>query len=164
MLLSYPAKSEHLSEHMLSVEEWVVIEKNLSLLDNTAYMPSLLPFVMSNRDALELSDKQLATFYQWRKTHYANMVDIMNQIIEKKVAFKIESLSGHISNDHLLTFQEEIQQLQRQLLKIRLSCRKTILDTLSTEQWENFAFIASEDDTLSPLFSQTDGITKQHRH
>ena len=119
---------------------------------------------MRNRDALALSDEQLTAFRDWRKENYVNMVNIMNEIIEKMVQFRVESLSPEVGNDHLLSFQSEIQDLQRQLLKIKLSCRELIITTFTKEQWENFAFVVADYPKLASLVSQLNNVTAEHRH
>ena len=78
----------------------------------------------------------------------------MNKIIEKMVQFRVESLSPDISGEQLLAFQAEIQELQRELLKIKLSCREIIMSTFTDEQWENFAFVISDNPRLASLMLQ----------
>jgi hypothetical protein len=89
------------------------------------------------------------------------MVNIMNAIIEKKVQFRIDSLSTRVSSDHLLAFQEELHALQRQLLKIKLSCRELIMATFTGEQWENFAFVVADNPKLASLLSRVNTIDAQ---
>ena len=138
--------------------------EKIVLLDGAVFIPSLLPVVMRNRDALQLTDVQLERLYSWRKNHYVEMVNIMNAIIEKKVQFSVESLSNTTSEAHLLEFQNEIHQLQHELLKIRLSCRAILVETFSDEQWENFEFIVSDDPKLASLFSQAQRVSLTHTH
>ena len=121
------------------------------LLEDSGLMPMLLPIIMGNRDALQLTDEQVNLFRSWRKKNYTNMVNLMNKIIEEKVQFRIESLSPSITSDRLLAFQSEIQELQRQLLKIKLSCREQLMTTFTDEQWDNFAFIVSDNPKLASL-------------
>ena len=54
----------------------------------------------------------------------------------------------------LLAFQSDIQELQVQLLKIKLSCRELIMTTFTDEQWDNFAFIISDNPKLASLMTQ----------
>ena len=82
------------------------------------------------------------------------MVNIMNEIIEKMVQFRVESLSPDVTNDHLLAFQADIHDLQRQLLEVKLSCRGLVMSTFTEEQWENFAFVVADDPKLASLLSQ----------
>ena len=89
-----------------------------------------------------------------RQKNYTNMVNVMNEVIEKMVQFRIESLSPGVLNERLLALQSEIQELQRQLLKMKLSCRELIMTTFTDEQWENFSFVVSDNPKLASLVSQ----------
>ena len=80
----------------------------------------------------------------------------MNKIIEKMVEFRVNSLSPDITGDQLLASQSEIQELQVQLLKIKLSCRALVMTSFTDEQWDNFAFIISDDPGLASLMLQAD--------
>jgi hypothetical protein len=164
LLLTGLALAKHTSQHPLSPQEWKEVEARVGLLENAALMPSLLPFVMRNRDALQLTDEQIATFYRWRKENFVSMVNLMNAIIEKKVEFSTESLSPEVSDEHLLAFQIEIQQLQQTLLELRLSCRRLIMDTFTEEQWENFVFIAADDPKLAGFLSLPANMATKHNH
>lgn len=126
------------------------------MLEGAGLMPTLLPVIMSNRDALQLTDEQVNAFRAWRKKNYTNMVNVMNKIIEKMVEFRVESLSPSITADQLLAFQSEIQELQVQLLKLKLSCRELVMTSFTDEQWDNFAFIISDDPGLASLMLQAD--------
>ena len=119
---------------------------------------------MLNRDTLQLTDKQVKAFREWRKKNYTHMVDIMNEIIDKMVQFRIESLSPDVTNEDLLAFQSEIQELQRQLLRIKLSCRELIMTTFTDEQWDNFAFVVSDNPKLASLMSQVSTLNITHKH
>lgn len=149
-----PALAKHNSDHPLSPEDWKEVKEKVELLEGAGLMPTLLPIIMINRDALQLTDKQVNDFHAWRKKNYTNMVNVMNAIIEKMVEFRIESLSPSISGDELLAFQSDIQELQVQLLKIKLSCRELIMTTFTDEQWDNFAFIISDNPKLASLMTQ----------
>lgn len=164
MLFASPVIAKHNSDHPLSDEDWKVVMEKITLLDDAVFIPSLLPTIMRNRDALQLTDEQLKRLYHWRKNHYMEMVNIMNLVIEKKVQFSIESLSSTTSKTHLLEFQQEIHQLQRELLRIRLSCRAILIETFTDEQWENFEFIVSDNPKLASLFSQAKLVSKEHEH
>ena len=146
-----PVQAKHNSDHPLSPEDWKEIMEKVVLLEDSGLMPMLLPIIMGNRDALQLTDEQVNLFRSWRKKNYTNMVNLMNKIIEEKVQFRIESLSPSITSDRLLAFQSEIQELQRQLLKIKLSCREQLMTTFTDEQWDNFAFIVSDNPKLASL-------------
>lgn len=146
-----PVLAKHNSDSPLSAEDWEDIKKKVTLLEGSGLMPMLLPIIMGNQDALQLTAEQLHLFRSWRKKNYTNMVNIMNKIIEQKVQFRAESLSPDITSDRLLAFQSDIQALQRQLLRIKLSCREQIMTTFTDEQWETFAFIVSDNPKLASL-------------
>jgi hypothetical protein len=148
------AQAKHNSDHPLSPEDWDEVKEKVELLEPAGLMPTLLPVILSNRDALQLTDKQVSAFRAWRKKNYTNMVNLMNEIIEKMVEFRVQSLSPSITGDQLLAFQSDIQELQVQLLKIKLSCRELIMTTFTDEQWDNFAFIISDNPKLASLMTQ----------
>ena len=147
-------QARHNSDHPLSDQDWKEVMEKVVLLEDSGLMPALLPVIMQNQDTLQLTDEQLNAFRAWRKKNYTNMVNIMNKIIEKMVQFRVESLSPDISGEQLLAFQAEIQELQRELLKIKLSCREIIMSTFTDEQWENFAFVISDNPRLASLMLQ----------
>jgi hypothetical protein len=148
------AQAKHNSDHPLSPEDWKEIMEKVVLLENSGLMPTLLPVIMSNRDILQLTDEQVTSFRAWRKNNYTNMVNVMNEIIEKMVQFRVESLRPSVSGEQLISFQSEIQELQRQLLVIKLSCRDLVMKSFTPAQWENFAFVVSDNPRLAGLLSQ----------
>ncbi len=150
------AQARHNSDHPLSPQDWNEVREKVEMLEGAGLMPTLLPVIMSNRDALQLTDEQVNAFRAWRKKNYTNMVNVMNKIIEKMVEFRVNSLSPDITGDQLLAFQSEIQELQVQLLKIKLSCRELVMTSFTDEQWDNFAFIISDDPGLASLMLQAD--------
>ena len=153
-----PVQAKHNSDHPLSPEDWKDIMDKVVLLEDSGLMPMLLPIIMGNQDALQLTVEQISSFRAWRKKNYTSMVNIMNKIIEEKVQFRIESLSPRISSDRLLAFQSEIQELQRQLLKVKLSCREQVMTSFTDEQWDNFAFIISDNPKLASLMPQVQSV------
>jgi hypothetical protein len=134
------------------------------LLEQSGLMPTMLPVIMRNRDTLELTDEQVNGFRAWRKKNYTNMVNIMNQVIEKMVQFRVSSLSPEVSREQLLAFQFEIHGLQRQLLEIKLSCRELVMTSFTDEQWENFAFVVADNPRLASLVSQVRNANNQQIH
>jgi hypothetical protein len=164
LLLAASAQARHNSDHPLSAEDWKEVMSKVDLLEPSGLMPMLMPTIMLNRDTLQLTDEQVNTFRAWRKKNYTHMVNVMNEIIEKMVEFRIESLSPEVSNEHLLAFQSQIQELQRQLLKIKLSCRELIMTTFTDEQWENFAFVVADNPKLASLMSQANTQNLAPRH
>jgi hypothetical protein len=164
LLLGNSAEAKHNSDDPLSAEDWKAVMNEVNLLEPSGLMPMLMPTIMLNRDALQLTDEQVNVFRSWRKEHYTHMVNVMNEIIEKMVQFRIESLSPDVSNEHLLASQSEIQELQRQLLKIKLSCRELIMTTFTDEQWENFAFVVADNPRLASLISQGNSLNSEAKH
>jgi hypothetical protein len=164
LLLWAPVLAKHNSDHPLTADDWKEVMNKVLLLEDSGLMPTLLPVIMRNRDTLALTEEQINAFRAWRKKNYTNMVNIMNEIIEKMVQFRIESLSPDMSNEHLLSFQAEIHDLQHQLLKLKLSCRELVMTSFTDEQWENFAFIVSDNPKLASLMSQVSSINLDHKH
>ena len=154
LLLGSSAQAKHNSNHPLSDQDWKAVMNKVDLLEPSGLMPMLMPTIMLNRDALQLTEEQVNVFRAWRKRNYTHMVNVMNEVIEKMVQFRIESLSPDVTNEHLLALQSDIQDLQRRLLKIKLSCRELIMTTFTDEQWENFAFVVSDNPKLASLISQ----------
>jgi len=164
LLICTPVQAKHNSDHPLSAEDWKEVMEKVVLLEDSGLMPTLLPVIMRNQDTLQLTTEQLNTFRAWRKKNYTNMVNIMNKIIEKMVEFRVESLSPGITGDQLLASQSEIQKLQRQLLKIKLSCRELVMTTFTDQQWENFAFVIADNPRLASLMQMVDAISTRQMH
>ena len=163
-LLCTAALARHNSDHPLSPEDWNDVMGKVALLEGAGLMPTLLPVIMNNRDALQLTADQVNSFRAWRKANYTNMVNVMNEIIEKRVEFRVESLSPGITGDQLLAFQAEIQELQVRLLKLKLSCRELVMTTFTDAQWDNFAFIISDNPELASLMPQVNADSSKYRH
>jgi hypothetical protein len=153
-VFSSASQARHKSDHPLSLEDWEIVMQRVVLLERTGLMPTLLPVIMKNSDTLQLTDEQVNAFRAWRRKNYTNMVNIMNEIIEKMVQFRVDALSPDTSADQLLASQSEIQGLQQQLLKIKLSCRDLVMTTFTEEQWENFAFVVADNPRLASLILQ----------
>ena len=158
------AQAKHNSDHPLSPEEWEDVMEKVVLLEGSGLMPALLPVIMGNRDALQLTDAQVSAFSAWRKENYTIVINLMNEILEKKVQFRIEALSPDTTDDHLVELQSEIQGLQRQLLKLKLSCRNLVVTTFTEDQWENFSFVVSDNPRLASLLSQAGTLDSGHLH
>jgi hypothetical protein len=158
------SQAKHNSDHTLTASDWQEVMNKVDLLEPSGLMPMLMPTIMHNQDALQLTDEQVNAFRAWRKKNYTHMVNVMNEVIEKMVQFRIESLSPEVSDEHLLASQSEIQELQRHLLKIKLSCRKLIMTTFTDEQWENFAFVVSDIPKLASLISQANTLNSHPKH
>jgi hypothetical protein len=54
--------------------------------------------------------------------------------------------------------------LQQNLLKLKLSCRELVMSTFTEEQWENFAFVVSDNPKLASLLSQAGAVESGHAH
>jgi hypothetical protein len=158
------ALAKHNSDHPLSADDWKEVMDKVVLLESSGLMPTLLPVIMRNQDTLELTDEQINAFRAWRKKNYTHMVNVMNEIIDKSVQFRVAALSPHISSDHLYVLQAEIQELQRQLLKIKLSCRELVTTSFTDEQWVNFAFVVADNPKLASLVSQVSSPDPEQIH
>jgi len=164
IILCASAQAKHRSDHPLSAADWKEVMDKVILLEDSGLMPTLLPVIMRNRDTLPLTEDQVSALRAWRKKNYTKMVNIMNEIIEKMVQFRIESLSPDFTSEHLISFQSDIHNLQRQLLKVKLSCREIVMTTFTDEQWENFAFVAADDPNLAGLVSQVSKFDTGQAH
>ena len=158
------AQAKHDSNHPLTAEDWKEVMDKVVLLEGSGLMPTLLPVIMRNRHTIELTDEQVNSFRAWRKKNYTHMVNIMNETIEKSVEFRVAALSPRITSDQLYVLQSEIQELQRKLLKIKLSCRELVTTSFTDAQWENFAFVISDDPKLASLMSQVNSLDIEHTH
>ena len=156
--------ARHNSEHPLSPEDWQEVMDKVVLLEGSGLMPTLLPTIMRNRDILQLTDEQVNSFRTWRKSNYTNMVNVMNEIIEQMVQFRVDSLNPDVSAAQLIASQSEIQELQRQLLKIKLSCRNLVVESFTAAQWENFAFVVADNPRLASLMPQVNSASAEPLH
>jgi len=158
------AQAKHNSDHPLTADDWRDVMDKVVLLESSGLMPTLLPVIMRNQDTLELTDEQINAFRAWRKKNYTHMVNVMNEIIEKSVQFRVAALSPRMTSDDLYALQSEIQDLQRQLLKIKLSCRELVTSSFTETQWENFAFVVADNPKLASLMSQVASHDSEHTH
>ncbi len=158
------ALAKHNSDHPLSADDWKEVMDKVVLIESSGLMPTLLPVIMRNQDTLELTDEQINAFRAWRKKNYTHMVNVMNEIIEKSVQFRVAALSPRITSDHLYVLQSDIQELQRQLLKIKLSCRELVTTSFTDAQWENFAFVVADIPKLASLMSQLSSLDLEQLH
>jgi len=158
------AVAKHNSDHPLSSDDWKEVMDKVILLESSGLMPTLLPVIMRNQDTLELTDQQINAFRAWRKKNYTHMVNVMNEIIDKSVQFRVAALSPDISSDQLYALQSEIQEIQRQLLKIKLSCRELVTTSFTETQWDNFAFVIADNPKLASLMSQVASHDSEHTH
>lgn len=144
LLLSLPrlAWASDLSQPTpLSDRQWERIHSQVSLLDSVAYFPSLLPVIMKHRDEIGLTEQQVAAFRHWRRDNYQQMVDLMNEIIQRRIELSKASLDASIGDQEILDRQKEIFDLQSSLIRLRLSCRRIVMTTFQEEQWNNLRFV-----------------------
>lgn len=135
----------------LSDLQWDSVQSQVNLLDKVAYFPSLLPVIMKHRDAIGLSSRQTRAFRLWRKENYQKMVDLMNEIILRRIELSKSSLNAELSSEQILDKQQNIFELQAQVLRLRLSCRQIVVSTFSAEQWDNLGFVLEEYPKLAGL-------------
>ena len=128
----------------LTNTEWDKVQQYVGSLGKISFFPALLPVIMKNQDALELTTDQKRTFRSWRKQNYQRMVDLMNEIIGQRIAFSASTLDQVVGNAELVHQQKMIFRLQEKLLVLRLSCRKLIMTTFTSNQWNNFAFVLED--------------------
>ena len=139
----------------MTAEAWKTLVDQVHLIEgSTALLPSLLPFIMENKELLQLTQEQTHSFREWRKNNYTNMVNMMNEIIALKIQFRSESMLPEVSDDYLMDMQSKIHERQQALLKLRLSCRHIVMSSFTYEQWEDFAFVASEHTGYASLLIQ----------
>jgi hypothetical protein len=161
-LITSAVMAKHNSDHPLTPEDWNEVMEKVLLLENTGLLPTLLPVIMKNQDTLQLTDEQISAFRNWRKNNYTNVVNIMNEIVEKKFQFRVEALTPETPDSRLYALQSEIQELQRELLKIKLSCRNLVMTTFTDEQWSNFGFVVSDNPKLASLMSHVNYNTAKN--
>jgi hypothetical protein len=144
VVFSGASPADYSQQAPLTGQQWNTLREQVNLLDKVAYLPSLLPVIMRHRDSLELSDAQLAAFREWRRLYYQDMVDLMNEIIQRRITLSKAALDHDVAGDQLLAEQKVIFTLQEKLLRLRLSCRELLITTFSPAQWDSFAFILEE--------------------
>jgi hypothetical protein len=128
----------------LDLIDWELAKERMAMLSQLGYHPFLMPLIMENRDAIGLSNEQVRVFREWRNRYRVPLIHMMNQIIAERVAFQRIALNPRTSEEVLLAKQNEIFKLHKKVLDYQLSCRRTILDTFTDEQWDNFRFVLTE--------------------
>ena len=81
------------------------------------------------------------------------MVNTMNEIIQMRVEIKRASLDASVSGEELQSMLDRTHDAQKRLMSIKLSCRKMLVESFNAEQWENFAFVASDNPKLAAFFA-----------
>ena len=102
------ALAKHDSDHPLTADDWKGVMDKVVLLEDSGLMPTLLPVIMRNQDTLELTGEQVNAFRAWRKKNYTHMVNVMNEIIEKSVQFRVAALSPHVNHVIISTYFNQI--------------------------------------------------------
>lgn len=149
------AAAEAAQGGLLSEAEWETVGQRVALLDRIAYIPSVLPVIMRNRQVLGLSDVQVAQFRTWYRSHYDEMVALMNEIIARRLELSRSALDPRIDSSQLLSDQQAILGMQEDLLRLRLSCRDLMVATFTPEQWNNFAFVLETYPNLAGLIAES---------
>ena len=137
-------ESQESQENDLDLIDWDKAKKQMAMLSQMGFHPFLMPLIMENRDLIGLSKEQLKIFRDWRTKNRVPLIHAMNRIIEERITFQRISLNPRTRDEVLTAKQEEIFKLYRKVLKYQLSCRRNILDTFTTEQWDNFRFVLTE--------------------
>lgn len=128
----------------LTDADWDKVGERVGLLNRISFIPSLLPVIMKHRDTLELTEEQETALRRWRKDNYQRMVDVMNEIIERRIALAKSALDPAVGTTELAAAQVGVLRLQQELLTIRLSCRDLVMASFSPDQWDNFAFVLED--------------------
>ncbi len=131
-------------------------QQQLDRLDKLNFHPNLLPLILKNKDYLELTSKQLASFRAWRRENAKPMFAAMNEIIRLRIEFKEAALSPDVSADDLRQKQQQIFALHQQVLDYKLSCRENILNTFNEKNWEDFFVVLAEEGYAIPASNYTE--------
>ncbi len=131
------------------------IEPYVEKLDKINFLPGMLPVIIENSDAIELTDQQLDTLLAWRKANRDLLAETRNKIVRKRVAIKEAALSPEVSSARLIQMQNKIFRLQREMLEHKLSCRELVINTFNRNNWEGFFLILADKEigvTLPELY------------
>ncbi len=127
------------------------IEHYVENLDKINFLPGLLPVIIENSDAIELTDQQLDTLLAWRKTNKDVMAETRNKIVRKRIEIKEAALSPDVSSARLIQMQNKIFRLQRAMLEHKLSCRELVINTFNRNNWEGFFLVLADKDIAVTL-------------
>ena len=136
-----------LAANVRSVERSKVpdIEQEMKKLDKINFHPTLLPLIMKNMDTIGLNVSQINAFNDWRNETAPQMIKLMKAIALERLAFQKNTITPGFSEEKLIEQQEEIFLMQKELLSMKLKCRKILMGTFSSEQWDNLLFVISEE-------------------
>lgn len=132
---------------------WKELKQKTELVDELAFIPVILPVLMTNRDALQLTDEQIAHFMDWRENNLASVLKTSSLIVQKRLELKKATFDPSISETGLLAMQNEIFDLHRKVMSLKLSCRTHMMTTFTEEQWDNFSFILSDHPKFASLIN-----------
>jgi len=136
----------------LAEEDWLAVKDKTNRLDELTYLPSFLPIIMKNHNTLQLTKKQISLLHAWRQQYYLEMVLIRNEIITEELNFKKAERDIEASRNDFYDIQDTIQNLQKELLQIRLSYKKVIMHShLTHEQLNNLVLILEGNPTVASV-------------
>ena len=121
-----------------------LLQQQAEKLDKINYLPALLPVILDNRDVIELTDNQFDTLLTWRENNRLDVIEVMNEIVRKRVEIKKAALSPEVSAFTLRKMQSDVFNLQRAVMEYKLSCRELVIDTFDRNNWDGFYFVLAE--------------------
>ena len=122
----------------------VLAARRIKKLDKINYLPALLPAILDNRDVIELTDNQFDTLLTWRENNRLDVIEVMNEIVRKRVEIKKAALSPEVSALTLRKMQSDVFELQRAVMEYKLSCRELVINTFNRNNWDGFYFVLAE--------------------
>jgi hypothetical protein len=128
-----------------------LLEQHAEKLDKINYLPALLPLILDNRDVIELTDSQFDTLLAWRNNNRVDVIEVMNEIMRKRVEIKQAALSPEVSALTLKKMQSYVFNLQRAVMEYKLSCRDLVINTFNRNNWDGFYFVLAEQGMDVPL-------------
>lgn len=121
-----------------------LLQQQAEKLDKINYLPALLPVILDNRDVIELTDNQFDTLLTWRESNRLDVIEVMNEIVRKRVEIKKAALSPEVSAFTLRKMQSDVFNLQRAVMEYKLSCRELVINTFDRNNWDGFYFVLAE--------------------
>jgi len=121
-----------------------LLQQHAEKLDKINYLPALLPVILDNRDIIELTDDQFDTLLTWRENNRLDVIEVMNEIVRKRVEIKKAALSPEVSAFTLRKMQSDVFNLQRAVMEYKLSCRELVINTFDRNNWDGFYFVLAE--------------------
>lgn len=127
------------------------MESYIAKLDKVNYLPNLLPIIFENIEFIGLTEDQVTSLDNWRKTYREPMLTAMQDITKKRIELKTAALSPNISSARLLQLQNDIFRLHREVLEYKLSCREHVVHTFNNENWMSFYMVLAEENIGAPV-------------